>query len=187
MRMLAVVAGGWAARWGWWDPERAALPLRPLRVSSTGEPGDGKRQRTEFTVDELLESADRLVEEQVPPDDGSRERQDFEDRWNTLRLRLRGKLEEPGLQGEEEELLLDALRTLEAWDVCRPRSRRHGDPHGAARLLGGRPGRRPQAAALVRGGEGESVGPSSTADAAERERGEGWEGGGTADGRRPNV
>ena len=64
------------ARWGWWDPERAALALRQLRVASTGEPGDGKRQRTEFTVDELLESADRLVEEQVPPDDGPLFRQD---------------------------------------------------------------------------------------------------------------
>ena len=60
-------------RWKWWSPERAALALRQLRVSSTGEPGDGKRQRVEYTVNDLLESADRL-RAAAPPDSGSRER-----------------------------------------------------------------------------------------------------------------
>ena len=47
--------------------DKAALLLRQLRVSSTGEPGDGKRQRVgDVTADELVEQARRFLRERVP-------------------------------------------------------------------------------------------------------------------------
>ena len=102
------------ARWGWWDPERAALALRQLRVRSTGEPGDGKKQRVgEITVDELVTQARRFLRERVPPDDDSPERIAYEGRWDSLRLRLRRMLNEESLLPGEENLLVDALRDVE--------------------------------------------------------------------------
>ena len=65
-------------------------------------------------MDELIAQARRFLRERVPADDDSSERIAYEDRWDSLRLRLRRMLNEESLLPGEESLLTDALSDVEA-------------------------------------------------------------------------